>query len=107
MKVIIKGREYEFDFGSVWGPTYTYEVLTSMQLPYNPQSTLCNHIMCYGILVRSNPGMTLGFEEFIEALNDVKLSKQLLDYYFKRLGVLAQLGKEEDGADSEKKKNGR
>lgn len=102
MKVTIEGKEYNFEIGSVWGPTYDYETLTQGKLPYNPQSTLCNHIMIYGILVRSNPKMTIHFEWFLQQLNNVELTRQLMSHYFERLEILAQYASDPDAPGKKK-----
>ena len=36
MTVLIKGKEYEFSFDSIWGPLYTYEVMAGKSMPFDP-----------------------------------------------------------------------
>ncbi|GLL55355.1 hypothetical protein KUBF_30180 [Bacteroides finegoldii] len=101
MKVTIKGKEYEFSFDSIWGPMYTYEVMAGKKLPFNPESTLCLHILYYCILCRANEGFTLSFEDFILSLNDITLVNAMSDYYVKRMEVLSETV---ESAEPEKKK---
>ena len=103
MTIIINGTEYKYEFGSVWGPLYTYEELFGEKIPFAPQRTLCIHLMLYCILVRCNPDMTLSLEDFLTSLNDLKLEKELREYYYKRMDLLTQGVKAE--AEDDKKKD--
>lgn len=100
MKIVIKGKEYEFSFDSIWGPLYSYEVIVGKKLPFNPAITLCMHIMYYCVLLRANPDFDLTFDDFIESLNDVKLVNAMSKYYANRMNVLT----ESDREDEKKKK---
>lgn len=108
MKILIKGQEYDFSFENIWGPIYSYEVLAGEKLPFNPHRTLCMHILYYSILLRANPGMTLTFDEFMSAINDVRLVNKMAEYYVKRMEVLSanDAGNEEssDNSDVDNKK---
>lgn len=90
MKVTVKGKEYNFEFESVWGPMYTYEEVTQGKLPFTPSKTLCLHILFWCILLRANPGGIMDLEEFLVCLNDLDLAAKLMDYYRKRMLVLSE-----------------
>ncbi len=96
--VTIKGKQYRFEFGNIWGPMYTYELLTQGRVPYDPGNMASNHIMYYGILCRCNEQIDLTFDEYLEALNDVELVKAMTSYYVKRMNVLQQAAKAETAA---------
>lgn len=104
MKIIIRDKEYEFSFDSIWGPMYTYEVIAGKKLPFDPRKTLCIHIIYYCILLRANEDFTLSFEDFILALNNTDLVKAMSDYYEKRMKVLTE---ESEGENEKKKKKTR
>ena len=100
MTVLIKGKEYEFSFDSIWGPLYTYEVMAGKSMPFNPESTLCLHIMYYCILYRANQDFTLSFDDYMESLNNIDLVRDMNKYYVERMEVLT----EEANEDEKKKK---
>lgn len=112
MKIILKGKEYKFEFSSVWGPMYTYEELTSEMnggkgLPFDPHKIVCLHLLFWCILLNANPDdFTIMPDEFIVLLNDMELARSMMDYYNKRMAVLS-VGQdkieEEEEADDKKK----
>lgn len=102
MKIIIKDKEYNYEFNSVWGPLYTYEEMFGEKVPFNPAKRLCIHLMLYCILLRSNEGLDLMLEDFLSALNDLKLEENLRTYYFNRIIILTEGVKDDD---NDKKKD--
>ena len=90
MKVRIKGKDYEFRFDSVWGPLYTYEDIVGERMPYNPQKLMCVHVMLYCILLRCNEDIDVTLDEFLNALNDIKMEKAMREYYFRRTEELSR-----------------
>lgn len=104
MKVTIKGREYDFSFGSVWGPMYLYEEIAGEKLPFDPRKTACLHLLFYCILLRSNPGLDVSLEEFLLSLNDLNMANAMRDYYVKRMDVLTGFASDEATGEGDKKK---
>lgn len=104
MKVEINGQEYEYSFDSVWGVLYDFETLTSGKVAYNGNLMLHVHIAIYGVLIRRNSDFTMEFEDFVEALNDMELSRALVEYYTKRMERLTNMSNAEAEADGEAKK---
>lgn len=102
MKVKINGEEFEFVLDSVWGAMYLYEDMTDR--PFDVRKSRCLHLMFYAILLMSNPGTTLSLSDFIMALNDMELTKQLTEYYTKRMEVLATGKVEVEQPDEDGKK---
>ena len=103
MLVTIKNKSYNFEFGSVWGPLYTYEELFGEKLPFSANRTLCIHLMLYCILVRCNSDLDLVLDEFLESLNDMKLEHELREYYIRRMEVLTSCVSPEDTEENKKK----
>lgn len=107
MTVKIKDREYAFSFDSIWGPIYTYEELAGRKLPFDPQKTVCRHILFYCILLRCNKDFTLSLEDFMKALDNLSLIRQMSDYYNSRMEVLtAGDGEEKEHKGDDDKKKG-
>lgn len=109
MDIVIKGKSYKFEFGSIWGPLYLYEDVVGEKLPFNPRKTLCMHIMFWCVLVRANAGFDLPLDTFLEALNDLKLANKMMEYYQNRMAVLtdAEGAQEEKEQETNKKKASR
>jgi hypothetical protein len=105
MDIFIKGKALKFEFSSVWGPLYTYEEVCGPSMPFNPKKTICMHVMWWCILVRANENCTVTLEEFIQALNDVKLVAQLSEYYAKRMEVLTTADEQKAESEDSKKKD--
>ena len=104
MKVKINGKEYNFGFDSVWGPMYLYEEKAGDKIPFNPQKTMCQHLLFYCILLRSNPGFDVTLEEFLLSLNNLEMANAMRDYYVKRMNVLSGLSSDEDETEESDKK---
>lgn len=105
MKVIIKGKEYEFAFDSIWGPMYDYETVAGNKLPYDSRKTLCLHILFWCILWRSNRDFNITLDDFIIELNNMELAKSLTDYYRRRMEVLSTGVPEDVSEETDKKKD--
>lgn len=104
MKVKIYAKEYNFEFDSVFGPLYTYEEVAGDKLPFNPQKSLCLHVLFWCILLRANDNFTLGLEEFMLALNDLELVRSMNDYYVHRMAVLTSTAETVEADPDDKKK---
>lgn len=105
MKVMIKGKEYNFGFDSIWGPMYLYEEIAGEKLPFDPRKTACLHVLFYCILLRSNQGLDVTLEEFLLSLNNLKMASEMREYYVKRMDVLSGLSNDEaEGTEGDKKK---
>lgn len=106
MTVRIKDKEYDFSFDSIWGPIYTYEEIAGKKLPFDPQKTICRHILFYCILLRCNKDFTLPLDDFMKALDNLSLLRQMADYYNSRMEVLTASDEDkvdhEDGGDKKK-----
>jgi hypothetical protein len=105
MEVVIKGQKWKFEFDGVWGPLYTYEEVCGPALPFDPKKTICLHVMWWCILLRANEGCTVTLDEFIEALNDMRLVEALRDYYSQRMEVLTTVHEEAAQPETDKKKD--
>lgn len=104
MKVRIGGREYEYSFDSVWGVLYDFETLTSGKVEYNGQLMLHVHIAIYGVLIRKNSDFDMEFEDFVKELNNMELSRTLVEYYTQRMAMLTDMSGAEGEAEGEAKK---
>lgn len=100
MIIQIKGKEYKFEFDSVWGPIYTYEELTEGKLPFNPARTQCLHLLFWCILMRANTDFTMMPDEFLLVLNDLDLAGKMMAYYTERMKVLS-IGSDMEGDEAE------
>lgn len=104
MKIKIKDKEYEYSFDSIWGVIYDFETLTQGKVTYDGKIMLHNHIAIYGILLRKNEDFTMEFEEFVSALNDMKLANQLVSYFTKRMQLLSEVSIAPEGEEPKKKR---
>lgn len=108
MIVTIKGKKYTFEFDSVWGPLYMYEEVCGETLPFDARKTICMHVLWWCILARANKDFTLRLDDFLQALNDLKLVNELRRYYSERMEILgagANDSKEESESEDRKKKD--
>ena len=95
MEITINGEILQFNMRSWWGPMYIYEevadVVNHPDRRFNPAIALHLHIMLYCVLLDDNPGITLTLEDFIKALDNMKLYTDLLSYYNKRVNILTDM----------------
>lgn len=109
IEIKIKGKVYKWGFDSVWGPMYAYEMVCGDKLPFDAKKVLCLHVMWWCILVQANEGCTLSLDEWMEAMNDVQLTKVLSVEYAARMQVLTDAATadnmriEEEGEADKKK----
>ena len=111
MEIKINEQVLQFNMQSWWGPMYLFEEI--MDIPnhperkFNPALTVHLHIMFYCILMDDNPGLSLTLDDFLKAINDLKLHASMLEHYNKRVEVLLDLqpAKGEAQDKSSKKKS--
>ena len=111
MELSINGEVLQFKYESWWGPMYIYENIIDIEnhpeRKFNPVKTVCVHAMLYSILLNDNPDMQLSFDDFLKAIEDIKLYQKILECYNKRVAVLMDLQptvKEQEDADEDSKK---
>ena len=103
MIVVIKGKEYKFEFNSIFGPIYTFELVAGDKLRFDPSKAICLHILYWCILYRANDGFDISLDDFFSELNDLSLVKEMSAYYNNRMKVLT-IGIEEEAEESEEDK---
>ena len=108
MIITINGKEYEFNMSGWWGPQYRFEEIMNIgeypERRFNPNITYHVHVMFYCVLLEDNDPLDLTFEEFLAALEDLNLNKQLMDFYSKRVEILTKgLTMTQPAKDSKKK----
>ena len=111
MELSINGEVLQFKYESWWGPMYVYENIMDIEnhpeRKFNPVKTVCVHAMLYSILLNDNPDMQLSFDDFLKAIEDIKLYQKILECYNKRVAVFMDLQptvKEQEDADEDSKK---
>jgi len=112
MEITINGQSLKFEMQSWWGPMYLYEEIMNVaehpENTFNPAKTMHLHVMFYCILMDDNDGLTLTLDDFLKAVNDLKLHAALLKHYTERTRVLLQLqSAESKPAGTSKKKSSR
>lgn len=94
MTITINGKDYQFNMSGWWGPQYKYEeVMNVAEHPerrFNPLLTFHLHVMFYCILLCDNDPLDLTLEDFLAALEDLELNRQLSNYYSQRVGILTK-----------------
>lgn len=110
MKININGKEYQFEMTGWWGPQYKFEEIMQVgehpERKFNPILTLHLHVMYYCILMCDNESLDLTLDEFLAALNDMKLVKELNQFYTQRCKILTQsIDTEKKPAKKSKKKS--
>jgi len=113
MTITINGKDYQFNMSGWWGPQYKFEeIMDVAEYPerrFNPQLTFHLHVMLYCILLCDNDPLDLSLDEFMKALEDLSLTKQMTDYYTSRVQIITQTltPKKADKETSKKKSSQR
>lgn len=94
MEITINGKQYQFNMSGWWGPQYRFEEIMNIaehpERRFNPNVTYHLHVMFYCVLMEDNEPFDLTFEEFLAALEDLNLNKQLMEFYTKRVEILTK-----------------
>lgn len=108
MKINIKGKEYNFEVRSWWGPMYKFEDLMSKgehpERTFNPSLTFHIHVMFYAVLLCDNEQLDLTLDDFLAALEDLTLCNSMSRYYAERVAILTQGQQQKAGKGQSKKK---
>lgn len=112
MELSINGEVLQFKYESWWGPMYIYENIMDIEnhpeRKFNPVKTVCLHAMLYSILLNDNPDMRLSFDDFLKAIEDIKLYQQIIKCYNERVAIFVDqqpaAGEQADGDGDSKKK---
>lgn len=113
MTITINEKNYRFDMAGWWGPQYKYEeVMNVAEHPerrFNPLLTFHLHVMFYCILLCDNDPLDLSLEDFLAALENLDLNRQLTEYYTQHVEILTKsiTPKQPQPEDSKKKSSRR
>ena len=108
MKVSIKKKKYEFSFDSTMQVMYGYEKLMPDHPFFSGSKITEWFVLFYSILIVSNEGFDVPFDEFCKCAEDPNLFKRMQEYYVKRVGEINRIAVEMNGdqpedADDKKK----
>lgn len=94
MTITINGKDYQFNMSGWWGPQYKFEEIMDVaehpERRFNPLLTFHLHVILYCILLCDNDPLDLSLEDFMAALEDLSLSKQMTEYYSNRVQILTK-----------------
>lgn len=111
MTITINGKDYQFNMSGWWGPQYKFEdVMNIAEHPerrFNPLLTFHLHVMFYCILLCDNDPLDLTLEDFMAALEDLELNRQLTEFYSKRVEILTKSINPSKPKEDSKKKSSR
>lgn len=109
MKVSIKKKKYEFSFDTTMQVMYGYEKLMPDHPFFSGSKITEWFVLFYSILIVSNEGFDLPFDEFCKCAEDPNLFKRMQEYYVKRVGEINRIALEMNGDqpddDDDKKKD--
>ena len=91
---------------------YIYENIMDIEnhpeRKFNPVKTVCLHAMLYSILLNDNTDMRLSFDDFLKAIEDIKLYQKIIECYNKRVAIFVDqqpaAGEQADEDGNSKKK---